>query len=74
MSSLLLFQFAKIIVPYPPMRYELEKFFSNPCEASGLLITEAPTGYGKTYETIQAIYRYIEKRWKISDSIYNKSS
>ena len=42
------------------MRYELEKFFSNPCEASGLLITEAPTGYGKTYETIQAIYRYIE--------------
>ena len=33
------------------MRYELEKFFSNPCEASGLLITEAPTGYGKTYET-----------------------
>ena len=43
------------------MRYELEKFFSNPCEASGLLIAEAPTGYGKTYETIQAIYRYIEK-------------
>lgn len=39
------------------MRYELEKFFSNPCEASGLLIAEAPTGYGKTYETIQAIYR-----------------
>lgn len=35
------------------MRYELEKFFSNPCEASGLLITEAPTGYGKTYETIR---------------------
>lgn len=46
------------------MRYELEKFFSNPCEASGLLITEAPTGYGKTYETIQAIYRYIEKGGK----------
>ena len=46
------------------MRYELEKFFSNPCEASGLLIAEAPTGYGKTYETIQAIYRYIEKGGK----------
>lgn len=46
------------------MRYELEKFFSNPCEPSGLLIAEAPTGYGKTYETIQAIYRYIEKGGK----------
>lgn len=46
------------------MRYELEKFFSNPCESSGLLISEAPTGYGKTYETIQAIYRYIEKGGK----------
>ena len=46
------------------MRYELEKFFSNPCESSGLLIAEAPTGYGKTYETIQAIYRYIEKGGK----------
>ena len=43
------------------MRYELEKYFSNPCEPSGLLIAEAPTGYGKTYETIQAIYRYIAK-------------
>lgn len=43
------------------MRYELEKFFLNPCESSGLLIAEAPTGYGKTYETIQAIYQYIEK-------------
>ena len=41
------------------MRYELEKFFSNPCESSGLLIAEAPTGYGKTYETIQAIYQYL---------------
>lgn len=46
------------------MRYELEKFFSNPFESSGLLIAEAPTGYGKTYETIQAIYRYIEKGGK----------
>ena len=46
------------------MRYELEKFFSNPCESSGLLIAEAPTGYGKTYETIQAIYQYIEKGGK----------
>ena len=46
------------------MRYELETFFSNPCESSGLLIAEAPTGYGKTYETIQAIYRYIEKGGK----------
>lgn len=43
------------------MRYELEKYFSNPCESSGLLIAEAPTGYGKTYETIQAIYQYIAK-------------
>ncbi|MBM6871865.1 hypothetical protein, partial [Pseudoflavonifractor phocaeensis] len=36
-------------------------YFSNPCESNGLLIAEAPTGYGKTYETIQAIYGYIEK-------------
>ncbi|OUN91831.1 hypothetical protein B5F98_11740 [Pseudoflavonifractor sp. An44] len=43
------------------MRYELEKYFSDPCESSGLLIAEAPTGYGKTYETIQAIYQYIAK-------------
>lgn len=43
------------------MRYELEKFFSNPYESSGLLIAEAPTGYGKTYETIQAIFQYIAK-------------
>lgn len=43
------------------MRNELEQYFSDPCESSGLLIAEAPTGYGKTYETIQAIYRYIEK-------------
>ena len=43
------------------MRCELEKYFSNPCESNGLLIAEAPTGYGKTYETIQAIYQYIAK-------------
>lgn len=43
------------------MRYELEKYFLNPCETSGLLIAEAPTGYGKTFETVQAIYQYIEK-------------
>ena len=43
------------------MRCELEKYFSNPYESNGLLIAEAPTGYGKTYETIQAIYGYIEK-------------
>lgn len=43
------------------MRNELEQYFSDPYESSGLLIAEAPTGYGKTYETIQAIYRYIEK-------------
>ena len=29
-----------------------------------MLIAEAPTGYGKTYETIQAIYQYIEKGGK----------
>ena len=43
------------------MRNELEQYFTDPCESNGLLIAEAPTGYGKTYETIQAIYRYIEK-------------
>ena len=43
------------------MRYELEKFFSNPFESSGLLIAEAPTGYGKTYETIQAITGILKK-------------
>lgn len=46
------------------MRNELEKYFSNPHESSGLLIAEAPTGYGKTYETAQAIYQYVQNGGK----------
>lgn len=41
------------------MRNELMEYFSNTHETVGLLVAEAPTGYGKTYETVQAIYQYV---------------
>lgn len=43
------------------MRREIEAYFSNAQESNGLLIAEAPTGYGKTYETVHAIYQYVQK-------------
>lgn len=43
------------------MRHEIEAYFSNAQESNGLLIAEAPTGYGKTYETVHAIYQYVQK-------------
>lgn len=46
------------------MRKELEQYFSNPHESTGLLIAQAPTGYGKTYETVHAIYQYIQSGGK----------
>lgn len=39
------------------MRRELTQYFSNPHESNGLLLAQAPTGYGKTYETVQAIFQ-----------------
>lgn len=41
------------------MRKELLNHFMNSHESTGLLIAEAPTGYGKTYEAVQAIYQYV---------------
>lgn len=46
------------------MRKELEKYFSDPHESTGLLIAQAPTGYGKTYETVHAIYQYVQSSGK----------
>lgn len=42
------------------MRRELIQYFSNLHESNGLLLTQAPTGYGKTYETVQAIFQYVQ--------------
>lgn len=42
------------------MRRELTQYFSNPHESNGLLLAQAPTGYGKTYETVQAIFQYVQ--------------
>lgn len=43
------------------MRREIEAYFADVQEPNGLLIAEAPTGYGKTHETIHAIYQYAQK-------------
>lgn len=43
------------------MQNELIQFFENKQESTGLLIAEAPTGYGKTYQTVRAMYRYIRE-------------
>lgn len=42
------------------MRRELTQYFSNPHESNVLLLAQAPTGYGKTYETVQAIFQYVQ--------------
>lgn len=41
------------------MRNELGAYFRDEQNTSGLLIAEAPTGYGKTYEAVQAMYQYV---------------
>lgn len=46
------------------MRNELLSYFSDGHTSNGLLVAEAPTGYGKTYETIQAIYQYVRNGGK----------
>lgn len=46
------------------MRNELIAFFSDRKESTGLLVAEAPTGYGKTYETVHAIYQYVRNGGK----------
>ena len=42
------------------MQQELTKYFYDSSIESGLLLAEAPTGYGKTYQTVQAIYAYLK--------------
>ena len=46
------------------MRNELTEYFFDTKESAGLLVAEAPTGYGKTYETVQAISQYVRNGGK----------
>lgn len=41
------------------MRHELSTYFEDTGTPAGLLIAEAPTGYGKTFEAVQAMFRYV---------------
>lgn len=43
------------------MQQELAEYFRNPLIEPGLLLAEAPTGYGKTYQAVQAIYSYLKQ-------------
>lgn len=43
------------------MQQELTEYFRDISTKSGLLLAEAPTGYGKTYQTVQAIYSYLKQ-------------
>lgn len=43
------------------MQQELTEYFRDISTESGLLLAEAPTGYGKTYQTVQAIYSYLKQ-------------
>lgn len=43
------------------MQKELVEYFKNNHVGPGLLLAEAPTGYGKTYQTVQAIYTYLKE-------------
>ena len=43
------------------MQSELLDYFQNDHVGPGLLLAEAPTGYGKTYQTVQAIYAYLKE-------------
>lgn len=42
------------------MQKELTEYFQDSHTGPGLLLAEAPTGYGKTYQTVQAIYTYLK--------------
>ena len=44
------------------MQSELLDYFQNGHAGPGLLLAEAPTGYGKTYQAVQAIYAYLKGR------------
>lgn len=43
------------------MKNELFDYFMDENQDTGLLVAEAPTGYGKTYQTVQAMYRYLKE-------------
>ena len=43
------------------MQRELLDYFRDDYAGPGLLLAEAPTGYGKTYQTVQAIYTYLKE-------------
>ena len=43
------------------MQKELLEYFQSTCIGPGLLLAEAPTGYGKTYQSVQAIYAYLKQ-------------
>ena len=43
------------------MQKELVEYFKNNHVGPGLLLAEAPTGYGKTYQAVQAIYTYLKE-------------
>lgn len=44
------------------MQSGLLDYFRNDHAGPGLLLAEAPTGYGKTYQTVQAVYAYLKGR------------
>lgn len=46
------------------MQQELIQYFQDRNAGPGLLLAEAPTGYGKTYQAIQAIYTYVKQGGK----------
>lgn len=41
------------------MKEYLQQYFEDPKQEAGLLVVQAPTGYGKTYQTVRAIYDYV---------------
>lgn len=43
------------------MQKELLEYFQSTRIGPGLLLAEAPTGYGKTYQSVQAIYAYLKQ-------------
>ena len=43
------------------MQQELTGYFHDPGVGPGLLLAQAPTGYGKTYQAVQAIYAYLRQ-------------
>ncbi|WP_294448762.1 DEAD/DEAH box helicase family protein [uncultured Gemmiger sp.] len=43
------------------MQKELTEYFQDPHAGPGLLLGKAPTGYGKTFQAVQAIYAYLKQ-------------